>query len=143
MADPENLRHEEWVEGGKALPGFFGFVALGAAFAYHLITFQWLRAPRWKNPEEARAELSRLVADHQAHDYAFWAGRNDETKRVEFTTKAGTWYQATIRPFWDDQPHGAIRVLFGIDDGGIGAYHPLTDSLLLQNPRAAGSGPSG
>lgn len=101
---------------------------------FHVVSFRWLRAPGWKNKAEAQVELQRLVSEHQAVSYAAWAQRIGQIKRIEFTTSGGTWYQSTVEPIWDDRPGGAIRVLFAIDDGGVGAYSPLTDSLLLTPP---------
>jgi hypothetical protein len=103
------------------------------AIVWHALSFQWLRAPEWKDKGDARRELDRLVREHSAVSYSEWVSRLDQQKRLEFTSSAGIWYQATIEPVWDDKPGGRIRVLFAIDDGGRGAFHPFTDSLLLDN----------
>jgi len=44
---------------------------------------------------------------------------------------SGTAYQIEIQFFWDDKPGGTIRVAGSIDDGGIRAFVPLTDSFLV------------
>jgi hypothetical protein len=128
---------DDWPVVGTRLGCVLGAVLALPALAYHIATLRWLRAPRWKNKAEARAELARLVRDHEACDYEFWAARVGRTKRVEFTTAAGTWYQGAVEPIWDDKPNGAIRVFFSLDDGGVGAFHPMTDSVILDKPPAS------
>jgi hypothetical protein len=107
-----------------------------------VLSLQWLWV-RWKNKPEARGELHRLVREHEAHSYTHWADLVGHRKRIEFTTERGTWYQATIEPVWDDTPGGAIRVLFGIDDGGSSALFPMTDSLFVEPPANAQPGTRG
>jgi hypothetical protein len=104
------------------------------AVAYHYLSLRWLRAPAWRNKQEARAELRRLLAEHESISYDAWTSRIGQYKRIEFKTTAGTWYQARIEPVWDGPPGRAVRVLVSIDDGGVGAYHPLTDCLLVEPP---------
>jgi hypothetical protein len=104
----------------------------------HLLSFRWLRAPAWKDKAEARKELARLLAEHAHLTYDAWAERIGQMSRLAFTTDAGTWYQATIEPVWDDQSRGTIRILVALDDGGVGAYHPLTESWLLKTPGQGG-----
>jgi len=52
---------------------------------------------------------------------------------VEVTTSSGTWYQIEIQALWDDprSNNRVLRIAGAIDDGGIRAYFPLTDSFLL------------
>jgi hypothetical protein len=128
---------DSWTNAGASLPVFIGFLVGGVALLWHVVSLAWLRAPGWKNKAEARAELQRVVAEHEGKDYAFWAGHIGQKKLLEFTAQSGIWYQGSIEPFWDDKPGGAIRVLFELDDGGIGAYHPMTSSLLLEQRPAS------
>lgn len=46
------------------------------------------------------------------------------------TNENGVHYQIEIQAFWDDKPNGNIRVLGSIDDGGIRAFFPLTESFI-------------
>jgi hypothetical protein len=60
-----------------------------------------------------------------------------EEKRVEafwVHTKGGKAYQVEIQFFWDDQPGDTIRILGSVDDGGIQAFFPLTESVLIPRP---------
>jgi hypothetical protein len=109
-------------------------LGLAVSILYYVVCLHWLRAPRWKNKTEARAELARLVSEHEKYDYHYWAQRIDQTKRIEFTTSAGTWYQATVQPIWDARPGDVIRVLINIDDGGRGAVHPMNADILVDPP---------
>lgn len=136
MADSERP-DDSWTSAGASLPVFIVLLVGGVALLWHVVSLAWLRAPGWKNKAEARAELQRVVAEHEGNDYAFWAGHIGQKKLLEFTTQSGTWYQGSIEPFWDDKPGGAIRVLFELDDGGVGAYHPMTSSLLLDQRPAS------
>ncbi len=62
-----------------------------------------------------------------------------EARRVEtyeVRGESGTTYQFEIQLFWDDRPGETIRVMGSIDDGGIGAFVPLSDSLLITRPES-------
>ena len=104
------------------------------AISFHVLSLRWLRAPAWKNKQEALTELQRLVAEEQSVSYSDWVSRIGQVKHVEFTSASGIWYQVKVEPIWDDRPHGAVRVFVSLDDGGVGAYHPLTDCLLVEPP---------
>ncbi len=123
---------DEWLPGGRRLPGVWGVVAGIVALAWHLLSLEWLRAPRWKNLPDATTQLQRVRQEQAAHPHSFWAQHIGSLKRLEFTSEAGVWYQVTVEPIWDDAPNGRIRVLIALDDGGRVAYHPLTESLLLE-----------
>lgn len=49
----------------------------------------------------------------------------------EVQAVSGTTYQVESQFFWDDKPGDTIRVFCSIDDGGIRAFVPLTDCLLV------------
>jgi len=124
-----------WTDAGASatLKGLPALAVWGLIGLLNLVILRWLWV-RWKNKPEATAELQRLVAEHQAYSYDSWAELVGREKRVEFTTEAGTWYQATVEPVWDDIPHGTIRILFHLDDGGPSAFFPMTNSLLVERP---------
>jgi hypothetical protein len=67
------------------------------------------------------------------------------SKRVEtFEVRgaSGTNYQIEIQFFWDDKPSGDIRVVGSIDDGGLRAFVPLTQDLLILRPESLSYEPS-
>jgi len=125
---------EEWHPAGTEVRGLAGWLMVAWAVSFHVLSLRWLRATAWKNRVEAKGELQRLLSEHQALSYEAWVARLGQIKRIEFTCASGHCYQATVEPLWDDAPQGAVRVLVSIDDGGVGAYHPLTESLLIQPP---------
>ncbi len=69
-----------------------------------------------------------------------WRGRSwaelrvlvllDDQETCEVTGPSGVRYQIEVQAFWDDQPEGNIRVLGGIDDGGVRAYFPLCTDFI-------------
>lgn len=62
-------------------------------------------------------------------DLADLIGRESATREVGGGTKDR--YQLVIEVFWDAKPGGALRVLGAIDDGGLRAFVPLTDSFIM------------
>jgi hypothetical protein len=47
---------------------------------------------------------------------------------------SGTMYHVEVQFFWDDKPRGVVRVVGSIDDGGIRAFVPLTQTFLVSGP---------
>jgi hypothetical protein len=43
---------------------------------------------------------------------------------------SGVKYYLEIEAFWDNHPGGNIRLIVSIDDGGMRAYHPLTQAFI-------------
>jgi hypothetical protein len=68
--------------------------------------------------DRSHAELRPLVESQHVGAY-------------ELQGASGTIYQVEIQFFWDDKPGDTIRVMGSIDDGGIRAFLPLTDSVLV------------
>jgi len=124
----------KWQDSGKPVRGVGGAALVVGAVLWHILTLRWLTAPRWKNKTEAKAELLRLVHEHEGRTYEHWVEHIDQRQHWEFNGAAGNWYQASLLALWDDRPGGAVRVLISLDDGGVGAYHPMTDSLLIWPP---------
>jgi hypothetical protein len=48
----------------------------------------------------------------------------------ECTGPSGKWYQTEIQVFWDGKPHGNLRVVGSIDDGGWRAFFPVCDGFV-------------
>lgn len=68
--------------------------------------------------DRSHFELARLVeAQHvEVHEVSAMNGRT---------------YQVEILFFWDDQPGDTIRIVGSVDDGGMRAVLPLSDSVLI------------
>ena len=58
-------------------------------------------------------------------------------ENFELCGVSGATYQVEIQFFWDDKHGQFIRVVGSIDEGGIRAFVPLTDSLLIPPPKSA------
>ncbi|HEY7713523.1 MAG TPA: hypothetical protein VIE90_03410 [Candidatus Binatia bacterium] len=82
-----------------------------------------------------KAEASRILAEELARyrreSYASLQRLLKEVDAYEITGPSGTNYQIEIQAVWDDQTSGNLRVIGGIDDGGLRAYLPLTDDFIL------------
>jgi ribosomal protein S8 len=54
-----------------------------------------------------------------------------QVQNFEVSGSSGAKYQVEVQFFWDDKLRQTIRVCGLIDDGGIRAYIPLTETLLI------------
>jgi hypothetical protein len=52
---------------------------------------------------------------------------------TEVKGPSGVTYQVQLQAFWDDpkKPNQVLRIMGGIDDGGLRAYFPMSDSFLM------------
>ena len=57
-------------------------------------------------------------------------------EHFEVCSSSGAKYQIEIQFFWDDKRRRIIRVVGSIDDGGIRAFVPLTQTLLISPPES-------
>jgi len=76
-----------------------------------------------------REQLARVSANSYSELTLLVERQYIETHKL--CAASGKTYQVEIRYFWDDQPGDAIRVVGSVDDGGIRAFLPLTDSVLI------------
>jgi len=88
------------------------------------------------NKSEALAILNAQLARFSSYFelLPFIASKRVET--CEIRGASGTNYQVEIQCFWDDKSGGDIRVIGSIDDGGLRAFVPLTQDLLLSRPES-------
>ena len=83
------------------------------------------------NNTAARRILRRELAAYQSRSYDELALLIGQTCSEDIEEPDGTMWQVRIEFLWDDEPNGHIRVLGAIDDGGIRALLPLTDSFIV------------
>jgi len=88
------------------------------------------------NKEEARALLAEQLDRMAEAGYAALAASVGANEVREAAGASGARYQIEIQIVWDSSPPGAVRLLGGIDDGGLSAFVPLSDSRLIAPPRA-------
>jgi len=50
---------------------------------------------------------------------------------IEIVGESGSVYYLEREALWDDERRGHLRVVASIDDGGIRAVMPLTDSFIV------------
>ncbi|MGB2862528.1 MAG: hypothetical protein WBC05_04310 [Sedimentisphaerales bacterium] len=83
------------------------------------------------NKEEAKHIVQAELESYRAKPYSELVQMIDaESVTGEFIGPSGKRYQIEIQAFWDDKSNGNIRVLGAIDDGGLRALVPLTDSFI-------------
>ncbi len=75
-----------------------------------------------KYRSKSYSELRSLVEDKFALQH---------THYEEIDASSGNWYQVRVNVYWDDKKEGNLRVIGAIDDGGIRAFVPVTDSFIL------------
>jgi hypothetical protein len=83
--------------------------------------------------KEARSILAEHLARYRSRSYAAlaaWA-REGRIDTPEAVGPSGTRYQIEVQFFWDGKPEKDVRVCASIDDGGIRAFVPLSDSFIL------------
>ena len=82
---------------------------------------------------ECLALLAPIVADYRKRDYAFWLPHLESGDPIVSYPVAenGTKCCVEICVHWDDQPNGEIRVMFGIDDGGLRSLMPVCKDFII------------
>lgn len=81
---------------------------------------------------EARELLRQHLARFRARTYGELVQRvGAEPEVLEANGASGTRYQLEFEVLWDNAARGDLRVLGGIDDGGLRSFVPLCDSFIL------------
>jgi hypothetical protein len=71
------------------------------------------------------------MADYRRWSYEELCAKIDAaTEHREIVAPSGVAYQLTIRMWWDARPHGNVRVVGCIDDGGVREFVPLTNDFI-------------
>ena len=83
------------------------------------------------NREDVKALLAGRLAHYREYRYEQLATLVGSCQNAELTGADGTVYQLEFEFFWDDKPAGDVRVIGGIDGGGISALTPLTDDFIM------------
>ncbi len=84
--------------------------------------------------EEARLLLSEELGKVKNLGYSQLRKVFVEQKDIQnfnLTGASGVEYQVEIQGWWDGDEDKDIRILGGIDNGGLSAYVPLSDSLIM------------
>src|SRR5262245_47229095 len=89
------------------------------------------RVDNQMDDEEATRILAQELARYRRESFADLQRLLKEVDAYEVEGPSGTNYQIEIQAIWDDEPNGNLRVIGGLDDGGLRAYVPLTDDFIL------------
>ncbi len=80
---------------------------------------------------EAATILASKLAEYRRRTYAELKRLLNNQDCFEIVGDSGTTYQLEYQAVWNDQPNGNLRVSRTIDDGGLRAFFPLTDSFII------------
>ncbi len=86
------------------------------------------------NTSEAHKILDEQLARFGNYTELIPLVESGHVENCEIRGVTGTKYQFEVQFFWDDKSKRTVRVLGSIDDGGIRAVVPLTQSLLICPP---------
>jgi hypothetical protein len=80
---------------------------------------------------EAREILGGEVTRLRAQSYSQLNALNGDSQHIDTAGPSGTEYQVEIQAWWDDRKQQNLRVMVSIDDGGLRAIVPLTESFII------------
>jgi len=82
------------------------------------------------NATKARKLLTERLAQLRLLTYAQLAEKVDSVLNEEIERDSHRTWQLEFQVVWADAENGNVRVLGSIDDGGLRAFVPLTDSFV-------------
>ena len=74
--------------------------------------------------------MHQRLAAYRELPYGELAARVDRVETLNIRRGAERPWQLEFQFHWDSDPGGAVRVTGSIDDGGIRAYFPVSDSFI-------------
>lgn len=85
------------------------------------------------NKSGAHSILSECLAGYRSRPYAELAAlaSEDRVDTSDVVAPSGTRYQLEVEFVWDGKPNADVRVIASVDDGGIRALLPATESFIL------------
>jgi hypothetical protein len=85
--------------------------------------------------QEALSLLKDFLDRLESAGYDALSARVGENDALEAAGPSGCKYQIEYDILWDHKPpNGDIRIIGSVDDGGLQAFAPLTDSRLVPPP---------
>jgi hypothetical protein len=78
----------------------------------------------------AQKVLNEWLTKLRAVSYRELASRVDSVTTDEVVRDRERSWQLEIQFLWDDEPNGNVRVIVSIDDGGLQAFVPMTESFV-------------
>jgi hypothetical protein len=83
------------------------------------------------NNKEAKNILKEELKKFRSTSYTALRNRLGEIDSIEIKGQSGAKYQIEIQIIWDGDQDSNIRVIGSIDDGGLRAFFPLTESFIM------------
>ena len=81
--------------------------------------------------QEATKLLTTKLAEYRRLRHSDLVAKLGDIDCVEVTGPSGTEYQIEVEFMWDGKPDGDVRVMAAIDDGGLRAFVPLCEDLIV------------
>ena len=81
--------------------------------------------------QEAGILLGQYLDELESLGYSSLSTRIGEDIVFEREGRAKVMYQIEVAIRWEHKPNGAVLILGAIDDGGLSAFLPLSDSRLV------------
>lgn len=78
----------------------------------------------------ARKVLNKWLTKLRAVPYRELAARVDSVTTDEVARDSERSWQLEVQVLWDDEPDGNVRVIVSIDDGGLRAFVPVSESFV-------------
>ena len=78
----------------------------------------------------AQRVLDEWIAKLRAVPYRELASRVDSVTTDEVARDSARSWQLEIQVLWNDEPNGNVQVMVSVDDGGLRAFVPMTDSFI-------------
>lgn len=98
-----------------------------------MVSMSW--ASFFKISKMDRVEAALILRKHldelEALGYAELSKRFGQDEAFTINGPSGREYQIEVTFMWDRKPGGPIRIIGGIDDGGLSAFFPLADDRLV------------
>lgn len=86
------------------------------------------------NKREAQAILREQLARFTSYAELVPLVRTNHVECVEVFGTSGTKYQVEIQFFWDDKAGESVRMFGSVDDAGVRAFCPLTETRVISPP---------
>jgi hypothetical protein len=82
---------------------------------------------------EARTILKSQLDRLRTKSYGELVALIGVHETTEVKGPSGVTYQVQLQAFWDDpkKPNQVLRIMGAIDDGGLRAYFPMSNSFLM------------
>ena len=80
---------------------------------------------------DARAVVTEQLRRYRTLTYEELCRLLNEQDCFAIRGPSGVSYQIEIEAMWDDKPHGNLRVVGHVDDGGLRGFVPLTEDFVM------------